>query len=98
MEHTKATPGPWEVSIFNQQLGNSNKRQTLYTIKDCEISYSIHPTEEQEANARLIAAAPDLLEACKAAMTDLIFPSCGGTHGDLYAIIQKAVMKATGKE
>jgi hypothetical protein len=62
---TKHTPGPWA----------SNKYTTSVSVPlkaiDCErIGFSIvfvngHREKEAAANARLIAAAPDLLEALK---------------------------------
>jgi hypothetical protein len=45
---------------------------------------------EEEANARLIAAAPDLLEACKLAVFE--------TYGrEVNGILERAIAKATGK-
>jgi hypothetical protein len=57
----KATPGPWRVDIDDQ---------------DGCIGYYLENTQgaegpdEAEANARLIAAAPELLEACEACMEE----------------------------
>lgn len=48
--------------------------------------------EEIEANARLIAAAPDLLEACKVALDSL---NMGSTLGA--PILERAIAKAEGK-
>jgi hypothetical protein len=59
---------------------------------------------EQLADARLIAAAPDLLEACKTALT-LLRGLCGSDElGDLYfaeaerveSVIDAAIAKAEG--
>ena len=63
----KHTPGPWEVSQYcslgaGAQLGiKGPERPRLW-------SYCIYQNEtdvQASANARLIAAAPDLLEACE---------------------------------
>jgi len=66
MSHTK---GPWKV-YFTKDGGK------IIGIGDAEGAGVTDPHfglwssgEEQEANARLIAAAPDLLEACKAALS-----------------------------
>ena len=58
----KYTKGPW-------QYGGSASKE-IYRIETgdslCKMTYhSMWPPEWQEANARLIASAPDLLEACK---------------------------------
>lgn len=60
------TPGPWEA-------GNSRIFSQLHEIAEVkrpatrgnDYAASVRATDEQEANMRLIAAAPDLLEACK---------------------------------
>lgn len=63
MEHTK---GEWKVNptedIDNFHIGCICRFQTL-GIANVEIEYTGEP--EALANARLIAAAPDLLAACK---------------------------------
>jgi hypothetical protein len=68
---SKHTPGPW--TIADEWDGTSIKAGQFYvthTIQSC----GFHETEVDkavtQANARLIAAAPDLLEACKAALSD----------------------------
>ena len=64
------TPGPWKVSrkapsnvvakdLIVAYCQGHEKTETGYTMKDAE------------ANARLIAAAPELLEACKYAIENL---------------------------
>lgn len=56
------TPGPWEIRDSNMRTieapGGSICTPSGHCLKG-------RPDEELEANARLIAAAPDLLEACK---------------------------------
>lgn len=65
----KHTSGPWGTRHHIIQDGNLEKQR--YDITAGEDS-SIHICrlkgwdEEDDANARLIAAAPELLEACKA--------------------------------
>ncbi len=57
---TKYTPGPWKI-------GGSNKRSIFTNDKDCLMiaTTEFALVKEKEANARLIATAPELLEACK---------------------------------
>ncbi len=65
---TEFTPGPWSTDgSYVLPLSDFAKAQpgTLY-VALCGISSSYRPKAETEANARLVAAAPDLLDACKA--------------------------------
>jgi len=60
---THATPGPWKVGYSDDFEG-----QQVIMEQDCNgrVLALIDDTDEQDqANARLIAAAPELLEACK---------------------------------
>lgn len=71
---TKHTPGPWyyrpeEPSV---EAEHNNDTGFFLTVADCGESRTMS-VDEQKANARLIAAAPELLEAlqvCLWALTD----------------------------
>lgn len=78
---TKHTPGPWHIGSGNGEgsifADNGRTRleiggTTLYPI--CQVNRKWED-EEDEANARLIAAAPELLQAIK----DL-FRECAMVH------------------
>jgi hypothetical protein len=62
------TPGPWRIKGRTRSTGefirieSRHPAKHLYQVADV-IAANDYP--ENEANARLIAAAPDLLEACK---------------------------------
>lgn len=61
------TPGPWAKNRYGELCGSDHKRITL---SDSGISLSCGvPQPEYIANARLVAAAPDLLEALKAVVS-----------------------------
>lgn len=82
------TPGPWESSGYDGHGGitiNSDARQIGYASM----------CREQEANARLIAAAPDLLEALKAFVEDWSELS-GKVRGSTLDKIDAAIAKAEG--
>jgi len=54
----KHTQGPWKVkqtAVYDAVYGNNDELVSFISIKQ---------PEEIQANARLIAAAPELLEAC----------------------------------
>ena len=73
---TQHTPGPWEKFFYKGHetwMVRGGKGLTLAELAN-------HETEDSEANARLIAAAPDLLEACQSLVAaydgwDSVIPS-----------------------
>jgi hypothetical protein len=56
------TPGPWRTFNGTDVFSDDNDTSGSKQIADCSMSLII-PSGEQVANARLIAAAPDLLAA-----------------------------------
>jgi hypothetical protein len=67
---SKYTPGPWRVS---NEVGVSANPKGLLAFADTDL----HSKEEAIANAGLIAAAPELLEALKLALAPC--DKCEGT-------------------
>ena len=77
-QHTR---GPWRVGYYHELLDETVQKTTIYTDQDgvfCDdfiatvrpnkfiaSTFSVPVGAEAEANAQLIAAAPDLLGACK---------------------------------
>lgn len=97
---TQHTPGPWKVNdVF---IENSPNRLVVSkamwggaNIADCGLSTD----DEGRANARLIASAPDLLAACKAAdeyMTDRSETRCKWRQRDqdLFEHLRQAIARA----
>lgn len=61
---TKHTQGEWAIEVQNQyQLAIATKTQAICFIPKA--------AKNSEANAKLIAAAPDLLKACISALKDV---------------------------
>lgn len=61
---TKHTPGPWHLSGNSAWADSCKDRGNVFS---CELHTGTHvPPDQNEANARLISAAPELLEALKA--------------------------------
>jgi hypothetical protein len=96
----KHTPGPWRVS----SVGLTNDGKRAVTADDAGIAW-VHPQTpfkrgdgwrhdccEREANARLIAAAPDMLEALREAR-----PYVPDHHGPVAYKVDAAIAKAEGK-
>ncbi len=103
---TKHTPGPWAVCTWASHMplsgwpsevcaddgeGDGTTICMFYKVDLYDFDRAA-----VEANARLIAAAPDLLAACEAALDELEYfhePQMTGTSGiirDLRAAIAKA--------
>ena len=61
--NTKHTPGPWTATLANTIIPAKRTRIIATAWRNSELP-SI-PEEEQAANAKLIAAAPELLEALR---------------------------------
>ena len=80
---SKHTPGPWEYRLTE---GSDKKLATVYG-RGKGIARHVLPED-----ARLIAAAPDLLEACKTALYG------GGTIAEAAEKCRAAIAKAEGRE
>jgi hypothetical protein len=90
---TDYAPGPWHahktgiVTFYGtRRIQVATARQPLFTA------------ECQEANARLIAAAPDLLEACQTLATLLDTDDWIATGRLSVKQAQAAIAKATGAQ
>jgi len=90
------TKGPWEVTPI-QTVVNARTRVCIGAV-----TIDGRPQKELTANAHLIAAAPDLYEACKTAEQELEqrYGANEGSAVDRAAlkIIKTAIAKAEGKE
>lgn len=89
------TSGPWEARRYAIYAPIPEGGGTIFMvalIRDVP-SYS-YCTGEKEANARLIAAAPDLLEACEKALD--LFPHYpeGSAGEEITSLIKAAITKA----
>jgi hypothetical protein len=89
------SPGPWDTDS-DQDSGD-------WIVRDatgCRVATGIHfLVAQHDANARLIAAAPDLLAACKRGLDDLVqFIELAGTGNpetyEAVAQLRAAINKA----
>jgi hypothetical protein len=88
----KHTPGPWQLRL---RIRDS----AIIETDDRTIATTLHygDTDKQaDANARLLAAAPELLEACKAALSELAMPEIS-MEGRLQKVLRAAIAKAEDK-
>lgn len=115
----KGTKGKWKVkhseskptfNVIGSVLGGKHKiarcpYELIEGTQDYMIEFNKREKEESEANANLIAAAPELLEACIQALelSDKRFVDEGNTGRtddcqNVYDTVRSAIAKALGKE
>ena len=93
MAKQKHTEGPWEKSSGLVCGGKNPRRAVAIYTGNRNVRFA--SPEEQEANARLIAAAPDLLAAVEHV---LIASEDQGTFGDMdFDMLRAAIAKAETK-
>lgn len=88
------TPGPWHQSDAWERPGiGAYVRSDVENRPVCSpIGGTSLPDEEVFANARLIAAAPELLAAC-----ELVLDSTPDDEEDYRPILRAAIKKAKGE-
>lgn len=99
MNHTK---GPWRITLHKAMA--TLEKDCMPGVELSIATIEFHRGKEMdEANARLIASAPDLLEACKAFMEEWHSPESNGDPDKfvsnlfgkkITASISKAIIKA----
>ena len=69
---TQPTPGPWMINQETQEVyAEPDPKGPSIVVADCCNANAPDSDKEQEANARLIAAAPELLEALANALENI---------------------------
>lgn len=101
----KFTPGPWETDSIYECSGDATisilANDGEIWIADVFVIHEGAPDDPEEGirNAKLMAAAPDLYEACKAALQDyrnINYPT--DTHKAIMKQLQQALAKAEGRD
>jgi hypothetical protein len=103
MSESKRTPGTWHVpSYAPYQVRSTEKREEReIVVVDCrQPNPPICYTQEEVANAQLIAAAPVLLAACKDIESKIV--DCEQGHinwrpDDFLQRVRAAIAKAEGE-
>lgn len=102
----KHTPGPWVVSIGPPEHVKYEMHKTRiipggerdFIIATAEYgTYGPPMVGEADANARLIAAAPELLEALKAAVRVMKDQNLDEALAGEFEIFEDAIAKAVGR-
>jgi len=95
MSEPKFTPGPWFTDDYGYIF--SGERRDAHMIAEVRgwgwIQYLPDPEKIQDANAHLIAAAPELFEALEYVMT-----AHGEQLSDAFEKAQAALAKARGED
>lgn len=107
MTEAKHTPGPWHLEEMGYNSssyyirGSSESGDRLTIGKGAVAHIPRSTVNPMEANARLIAAAPELLEALKAMIDAERVYESGVRSSEELAALEKAhaaITKATGRE
>lgn len=103
MSEAKHTPGPWSLDPEDKSIVGKDEDLAIATIENIDVGgdKGFHFGEESRANARLIATAPELLEALQL-LGDVGCFEHGmlGNHNDILSAVSKslsAIAKATGQ-
>jgi hypothetical protein len=86
------TPGPWEIDNCGTHIEIHDSEMNI-----CVIDVNSRPSTEREDNARLIAAAPDLLKAAEKIIPALQPPTNHEKIEKAFFDLSKAIKKARGK-
>ena len=104
MSEQKHTPGPWAIGDENNEccqviLGNKHNLVASLDRWDCNTGKIVIEREEMLANARLIAAAPTMLEALRRIVRhqDIIGGSMASVSSTRH-IAAQAIQHATGEQ
>jgi hypothetical protein len=87
---TKHTPGPWEYQDAHEMAAAVLHVDRCWEVGISAEAEGLALVPGNEANARLIAAAPDLLVACEAALNERMFKD----WPDVATLLINAVKKA----
>jgi hypothetical protein len=89
------TPGPWEHTGNGDIQGNEDNGHGMGPVDVCSV-YLRTVKGRTEANARVIAAAPDLLNACLRALMLLSDPEADENEADRVTLVLVDALRLAG--
>ena len=96
----KHTPGPWTITVYPPDDDGAEDLCAYIDGNGTHVSHCMPPDgankELRDANARLIAVAPELLEAVIELKDVCNRPSAARTRAEAWRKLDKAIAKATG--
>ncbi|EMN1229820.1 hypothetical protein RCG72_004421 [Enterobacter roggenkampii] len=96
MKEFKGTPGPWKVSRTGKSIGSVSGGDDPSMLLVAWAEPYANPAH-QEANANLIAAAPDLLEALLS-IVNMEYQPKDDESDNVYLKARAAISKALGED
>jgi len=93
---SKHTPGPWARSVFYASNGDESIGVKSLATSGAVAWISGANNDETNENARLIAVAPELLDALQRVMRHIPDNAGGASLSDDMHRAKKAITKATG--
>ena len=99
MTDQQHTPGPWEAKVPGTIVAHSDKCVVRGedSVIDWVATVQVSNMPAWRANAHLIAAAPELLEALRGIVDS--FETCPeNLHSELFTAARAAIAKAEGRE
>lgn len=96
---SKYTPGPWQVGMAFDNYGETEIAiEHMTPAGNLVVAVALGGLQGQDANASLIAAAPDLLAALQAIVKSLVDQDDEGMieHAQQMIDARAAIAKATG--
>lgn len=100
MSESKHTPGPWIASKYSSVVGCPVVNQIGHVVCNTASAGTFESgKEEAEANAKLIASAPDMLDALKMIVNaDDSYISAFDVKQTMLSIAKEAIAKASRKD
>jgi len=87
---SKHTPGPWKATAMRVTAPETNDRLAL------DVQINGGNRDGNKANARLIAAAPELLDALETLLNRIELESCRPIKWPAFIAGRAAIQKSTG--
>lgn len=99
MEDFKGTSGPWYASVSDRSIGPVSKYDDQSYGMTLPVAWVEFDVDKacQNANANLIAAAPELLEALQLMLNKAYKQNWNDNYPDELEKAQSAIAKALGK-
>jgi len=91
------TPGPWFAVGYQVEIERENVADICTTNAHSFGQGGLHDDARAMANARLIAAAPDMLKMLEVARDSLEVSNYEGEEDDVLAAIAAVIAKAKGE-
>jgi hypothetical protein len=92
----KHTPGPWFAVGYQVEIESETVADICTTNANLFGQGGLHDDARAMANARLIAAAPDMLEMLEVARDSLEVSNYEGEEDEVLAAIASVIAKAKG--